>query len=351
MLSPSIRVAAGPVCLPVSPPCCPVFPPCPVPPSARLIPRRLFAQQSAAATDSCRGRGGGTDLLAPGRTELWHTRVLGTACGGASVCAQLPVGDCRGVCAHTHPHVGAHVWWCKRVFTARCGHALVLVHAQSVQMRVRTRVSVHTLVLAPTCAQPGVTAHACPRVRACTLRCKSACTRVPVSLHMWSSVKACGHTPCVAAHVCARRAPRRTSLCQRTDVLVPVIPVPAVLAPVLVGAGMRRVCDEVIPLPLPGDATAQPCAPTPGLPLAGDVAGHPQGRVPRVAPSHGGPISQVTGARGWADAFPEDTVADHVADTQGRRYYRHLSDDEDLVASGGEGTPGGHQGGWVLMPP
>lgn len=68
---------------------------------------------------------------------------------------------------------------------------------------------------------------------------------------------------------------------------------------------------------------------------------------------HGGPIPQVTGsARGWADAFPEDTVADHVGDTQGRRYYRHLSDDEDLVASGGEGTPGGTRvGGWVLMPP
>ncbi|KAF4789396.1 hypothetical protein TURU_151812 [Turdus rufiventris] len=47
-----------------------------------------------------------------------------------------------------------------------------------------------------------------------------------------------------------------------------------------------------------------------------------------------GTLLGVTGARGWADAFPEDTVADHVADTQGRRYYRHLSDDEDLVASG-----------------
>lgn len=81
--------------------------------------------------------------------------------------------------------------------------------------------------------------------------------------------------------------------------------------------------------------------PHPTPPTPGDVAGHPQGRVRRVAPSHGGPISQVTGARGWADAFPEDTVADHVVDTQGRRYYRHLSDDEDLVASGGEGTPGG----------
>lgn len=62
---------------------------------------------------------------------------------------------------------------------------------------------------------------------------------------------------------------------------------------------------------------------------------------PTVTPSHGGPVPQVTGgARGWADAFPEDTVADHVGDTRGRRFYRHLSDDEDLVASGGEGTPG-----------
>lgn len=93
-------------------------------------------------------------------------------------------------------------------------------------------------------------------------------------------------------------------------------------------------------------------APPPLPPPRGDVTGHPQGRVPWVAPSHGGPIPQVTGgARGWADAFPEDTVADHVGDTQGRRYYRHLSDDEDLVASGGEATPGGTRvGGWVQMP-
>ncbi|KAM4758606.1 basement membrane-specific heparan sulfate proteoglycan core protein isoform 3-T3 [Cyanocitta cristata] len=54
------------------------------------------------------------------------------------------------------------------------------------------------------------------------------------------------------------------------------------------------------------------------------------------------------GARGWADAFPEDTVADHVGDTQGRRYYRHLSDDEDLVASG-DGS--GEDGSGVPWPP
>ncbi|RLV89744.1 hypothetical protein DV515_00014742 [Chloebia gouldiae] len=53
-------------------------------------------------------------------------------------------------------------------------------------------------------------------------------------------------------------------------------------------------------------------------------------------------------ARGWADAFPEDTVADHVGDTQGRRYYRHLSDDEDLVASG-DGS--GEDGSGVPWPP
>ncbi|XP_041319301.1 basement membrane-specific heparan sulfate proteoglycan core protein isoform X7 [Pyrgilauda ruficollis] len=54
------------------------------------------------------------------------------------------------------------------------------------------------------------------------------------------------------------------------------------------------------------------------------------------------------GTRGWADAFPEDTVADHVGDTQGRRYYRHLSDDEDLVASG-DGS--GEDGSAVPWPP
>ncbi|XP_066058873.1 basement membrane-specific heparan sulfate proteoglycan core protein isoform X2 [Chamaea fasciata] len=54
------------------------------------------------------------------------------------------------------------------------------------------------------------------------------------------------------------------------------------------------------------------------------------------------------GACGWADAFPEDTVADHVGDTQGRRYYRHLSDDEDLVASG-DGS--GEDGSGVPWPP
>ncbi|XP_041275343.1 basement membrane-specific heparan sulfate proteoglycan core protein isoform X4 [Onychostruthus taczanowskii] len=54
------------------------------------------------------------------------------------------------------------------------------------------------------------------------------------------------------------------------------------------------------------------------------------------------------GSRGWADAFPEDTVADHVGDTQGRRYYRHLSDDEDLVASG-DGS--GEDGSGVPWPP
>ncbi|XP_050838438.1 basement membrane-specific heparan sulfate proteoglycan core protein isoform X6 [Serinus canaria] len=54
------------------------------------------------------------------------------------------------------------------------------------------------------------------------------------------------------------------------------------------------------------------------------------------------------GARGWADAFPEDTVADHVGDTQGRRYYRHLSDDEDLVASG-DGS--GEDGSGIPWPP
>ncbi|XP_072773402.1 basement membrane-specific heparan sulfate proteoglycan core protein isoform X3 [Taeniopygia guttata] len=62
-----------------------------------------------------------------------------------------------------------------------------------------------------------------------------------------------------------------------------------------------------------------------------------------------GTLLGVTGsARGWADAFPEDTVADHVGDTQGRRYYRHLSDDEDLVASG-DGS--GEDGSGVPWPP
>lgn len=54
-------------------------------------------------------------------------------------------------------------------------------------------------------------------------------------------------------------------------------------------------------------------------------------------------VPQVTrGTRSLAESsFPEDTVADHVGGTRGRRYYQHLSDDEDLVASGGEVAPGG----------
>ncbi|XP_041878082.1 basement membrane-specific heparan sulfate proteoglycan core protein isoform X2 [Corvus kubaryi] len=102
---------------------------------------------------------------------------------------------------------------------------------------------------------------------------------------------------------------------------------------------------SLFPVTPPHSHAPPPLSPPP----RGDVAGHPQGRVPRVAPSHGGPIPQVTGgARGWADAFPEDTVADHVGDTQGRRYYRHLSDDEDLVASG-DGS--GEDGSGVPWPP
>ncbi|XP_061299413.1 basement membrane-specific heparan sulfate proteoglycan core protein-like, partial [Pezoporus flaviventris] len=48
------------------------------------------------------------------------------------------------------------------------------------------------------------------------------------------------------------------------------------------------------------------------------------------------------GSRGLAESsFPEDTVSDHVGGTRGHRFYRHLSDDEDLVASGdGSGEDG-----------
>ncbi|KAM9217540.1 LOW QUALITY PROTEIN: basement membrane-specific heparan sulfate proteoglycan core protein [Leptosomus discolor] len=55
------------------------------------------------------------------------------------------------------------------------------------------------------------------------------------------------------------------------------------------------------------------------------------------------------GTRGLAEtSFPEDTVADHIGGTRGRRYYRHLSDDEDLVASG-DGS--GEDGSGVTWPP
>ncbi|XP_054251094.1 basement membrane-specific heparan sulfate proteoglycan core protein [Indicator indicator] len=48
------------------------------------------------------------------------------------------------------------------------------------------------------------------------------------------------------------------------------------------------------------------------------------------------------GSRGLAESsFPEDTVPDQPLGTRGRRYYRQLSDDEDLVASGdGSGEEG-----------
>lgn len=60
-------------------------------------------------------------------------------------------------------------------------------------------------------------------------------------------------------------------------------------------------------------------------------------------------VPQVTrSTRGLAEtSFPEDTVADHVGGTRGRRYYEHLSDDEDLVASGGKVAPGGWVSPWV----
>ncbi|XP_052648523.1 LOW QUALITY PROTEIN: basement membrane-specific heparan sulfate proteoglycan core protein [Harpia harpyja] len=55
------------------------------------------------------------------------------------------------------------------------------------------------------------------------------------------------------------------------------------------------------------------------------------------------------GTRGLAEtSFPEDTVADHVGGTRGRRYYEHLSDDEDLVASG-DGS--GEDGSGITWPP
>ncbi|XP_064028426.1 basement membrane-specific heparan sulfate proteoglycan core protein isoform X3 [Pogoniulus pusillus] len=54
------------------------------------------------------------------------------------------------------------------------------------------------------------------------------------------------------------------------------------------------------------------------------------------------------GSRLAESSFPEDTVADHVAGTRGRRYYRQLSDDEDLVASG-DGS--GEEGSGVPWPP
>ncbi|KAM8989955.1 basement membrane-specific heparan sulfate proteoglycan core protein isoform 3-T3 [Ara ararauna] len=48
------------------------------------------------------------------------------------------------------------------------------------------------------------------------------------------------------------------------------------------------------------------------------------------------------GSQGLAESsFPEDTVSDHIGGTRGHRFYRHLSDDEDLVASGdGSGEDG-----------
>lgn len=207
----------GPRVPPCVPPLSPRVPPVSRPPQRPPNPPALVCTAKCCCDGFLPGPGRGhprcltrvcTDLLAPGRTELGHTHVSGSKYGGARVCAQSPVGDCHGVCAHTHPHVGADVWWCKRAFTARCGHALVLVHAQSVQMRVQTRVSMHTLVLVQTCAHSGVTVHACPR-----------CPRVHVTVQtrMHARLR-------VAAHVEQCESVWTHSMCtpgSLADVLVP----------------------------------------------------------------------------------------------------------------------------------
>ncbi|XP_065520473.1 basement membrane-specific heparan sulfate proteoglycan core protein isoform X3 [Lathamus discolor] len=67
---------------------------------------------------------------------------------------------------------------------------------------------------------------------------------------------------------------------------------------------------------------------------------HTRVPVPCAAPT--GAVACPQGSQGLAESsFPEDTVSDHVGGTRGHRFYRHLSDDEDLVASGdGSGEDG-----------
>ncbi|XP_040441615.1 LOW QUALITY PROTEIN: basement membrane-specific heparan sulfate proteoglycan core protein [Falco naumanni] len=92
-------------------------------------------------------------------------------------------------------------------------------------------------------------------------------------------------------------------------------------------------------------------------PIIGGTQGRPWERAPGA---HLGAGAAALGAllllaallgvtRGLAEtSFPEDTVADHIGGTRGRRYYAQLSDDEDLVASG-DGS--GEDGSGVTWPP
>lgn len=183
------------------------------PPSACLIPRRLFAQQSAAATDSCRGRGRGIRSAAHAcawtcghqGTPSWGTRV----CQGAGVVVLVFVHSHLLVTATVHvlTHIPTSVRSCRgaNVCTAECGHAIVLVHAQSVQMLLHGRVSTCT----HPCDRPSVwqCTHMdwCKRVHSrvslCTLVPVSTCAHCGANLHVHAS-------PCqflrVAVYTCSR---------------------------------------------------------------------------------------------------------------------------------------------------
>lgn len=203
------RVPRVPPCVP---PSSPRVPPVSRPPQRPPNPPALVCTAKCCCDGFLPGPGRGhprrrtrvcTDPRAPGHTQLGHPRVPGCGRGGAAVCAPSPAGPCRGVRAHAHPRVGAHAWWCKRACTAGRGHCTKRANARArprvsarAPPRRATRVAVHARVPVQSCAQPGATVRACPRVRACTLRCEPAGTRVRLSLPAGGS----GHT-CHRAHV------------------------------------------------------------------------------------------------------------------------------------------------------
>lgn len=292
------RAAACPVCPPVSPPCPPVFPPCPVPPSARLIPRRLFAQQSAAATDSCRGRGGGTRGAAHACARTRGHR--GTPSRGTRVCRGA--GVAVPPCVHRHPRGPAVVCALTRipVLARTRGGANARARpgagtAQSVQMRVHGRVSararprdgprvwrctpvsrcnrVHSPV--PPCApvpvsvrarcgaNPQAHASACPfpRVAAGTRVTEHTCPRA--SAHVEQCRRVCTHFPCRCTRVCTPRLPGTRPRAAHAS--------PGAGGPGSAGAGRCRNAESVMsssrslfPVTPPHSHAPPPLSPPPG---------------------------------------------------------------------------------------
>lgn len=163
----------------------PLVPPfCRPPPAHPLNPPALFAQQSAAPSDSWAPR-------APGRggTQRWHHMGGGHPRGGTRSRVQMARGS-----AGVHTQGRVHTW----VLVCRCTRVCGLLHVcarSAVQMGVRGHVSVHTCGGANACAQL--------QVDACGDTCVQShtppCTCIPMSVHTCSGANT-RVWPCHCAH-------------------------------------------------------------------------------------------------------------------------------------------------------